>query len=304
LTSFSVPGLAQVDAVPLAGRIGHAVVFDPTGTKVYVRSGGAGVDPDADTIEGFDFDATGHIGRSPRLRIAGVSTFYGTILHYPMAISPEGTLLIAVEGNNRSRVAPRITSFNSTTGAIVSTFLAGNWTPLSPPQTVGTLRGCALARGVSVFEYYNASLDHYFITWLPAEQANLDKGNTPTRWTRTGHSLKTHLSAQTGTSPVCRFYIPPALGDSHFFGRGVDECTTTGQRNPTFVLEDAAFMHMYLPVAGVCPANTTPVYRAFDNRPDANHRYMTDRAIRAQMVTQGWIAEGDGPDFVVMCAPA
>jgi hypothetical protein len=45
------------------------------------------------------------------------------------------------------------------------------------------------------------------------------------------------------------------------------------------------------------------VYRVFSNRPDANHRYMTDRVVRDQMVAKGWLAEGDGPDLVVMCAP-
>ena len=106
-----------------------------------------------------------------------------------------------------------------------------------------------------------------------------------------------------GTSPVCRFYIPPALGNSHFFGRGPAECNATGQKNPSFVLEDPAFMHLVVPTAGVCPAGTTPVYRVFSNRPDANHRYMTDRAVRTQMVSTGWLAEGDGPDLVVMCGP-
>jgi hypothetical protein len=61
---------------------------------------------------------------------------------------------------------------------------------------------------------------------------------------------------------------------------------------------------MILPAAGVCPPGTVPVYRVFDNRTDANHRYMIDRALRDQMVALGWIAEGDGPDLVVMCAPA
>ena len=46
-----------------------------------------------------------------------------------------------------------------------------------------------------------------------------------------------------------------------------------------------------------------PVYRVFSNRPDANHRYMTDAALRDQMVSRGWLAEGDGPDRVVMCGP-
>ena len=46
-----------------------------------------------------------------------------------------------------------------------------------------------------------------------------------------------------------------------------------------------------------------PVYRVFSNRADANHRYMTDRGVRDQMVASGWLAEGDGADLVVMCAP-
>ena len=52
----------------------------------------------------------------------------------------------------------------------------------------------------------------------------------------------------------------------------------------------------------MCPRDTNLVYRVFSNRPDANHRYMISNAIRSQMVAQGWLAEGDGPDLVVMCA--
>ena len=163
--------------------------------------------------------------------------------------------------------------------------------------------GAGGASKVTVAEYYNAALDHYFITWLPAEQQNLDAGNTPTRWNRTGQSFQAYLGAAAGASPVCRFYLPPQFGDSHFFGRGISECNATGQQYPAFMLEEPAFMHVVLPIAGMCPSGTTPVYRVFSNRPDANHRYMVDRAIRDQMVGRGWLAEGDGPDLVVMCAP-
>jgi hypothetical protein len=41
----------------------------------------------------------------------------------------------------------------------------------------------------------------------------------------------------------------------------------------------------------------------FSNRADANHRYMTSAELREQMAAIGWLREGDGPDFVVMCAP-
>ena len=162
----------------------------------------------------------------------------------------------------------------------------------------------AAAVPVTVVEYYNAALDHYFITWAPDEIAILDAGVQIRGWVRTGRSFKTYAVSQPGTSDICRFYIPPLEGDSHFFGRGITECENTAAAHPDFDEESSTFMFMFLPVGGACPAGTVAVYRVFDNRRDANHRYMIDRAIRDQMVALGWIAEGDGPDLIVMCAPA
>ncbi|MEP7275523.1 MAG: peptidase S10, partial [Betaproteobacteria bacterium] len=53
---------------------------------------------------------------------------------------------------------------------------------------------------------------------------------------------------------------------------------------------------------GACPAGTDPVSRVYDNRSDANHRYLLSAQTRAAMQARGWIAEGYGPDAVVMCA--
>jgi hypothetical protein len=160
-----------------------------------------------------------------------------------------------------------------------------------------------IADVLTLVEYYHAGFDHYFITWVPAEIAILDEGVTIKGWTRTGRTLPTYIMALNATSPVCRMYIPPESGDSHFFGRGMEECNTTAQRNPSFILEDPKFMQMYMPTQGVCPPNTIEVYRVFSNRRDANHRYMIDKALRDAMVAQGWRAEGDGPNIVAMCAP-
>jgi hypothetical protein len=157
---------------------------------------------------------------------------------------------------------------------------------------------------VQVVEFYNSTLDHYFITWVGNETALLDAGTTIKGWTRTGKSFKAYVTAQAGTTDVCRIYIIPLRGDSHFFGRGQAECNNTMTAHPDFVLEDSKFMAMILPTAGVCPAGTVKVYRVFSNRADANHRYMTDLAVRAQMAAMGWLIEGDGPDAVVMCGPA
>ena len=154
----------------------------------------------------------------------------------------------------------------------------------------------------AAIEFYNVGLDHYFLSHIAQEIADLDNGVHP-GWARTGQSFKVFTQSSAQTSPVCRFYIPPAKGDSHFYGRGTQECTDTGTKNPTFVNEDPQFFFVVLPSAGVCPAGTINVYRVFDNRPDANHRYMIDPSLRDAMESQRhWVVEGDGPDRVVMCA--
>lgn len=185
----------------------------------------------------------------------------------------------------------------------------GSWDDIGAKGTragtwkIQTVSDAPTPSAVDVVEYYNTALDHYFITWIAGEIAILDAGTTIKGWVRTGRTFKTYPTAQAGTTPVCRFYIPPDKGNSHFFGRGTVECNGTAQNNPTFVLEDPQFMQMFLPTLGTCPANTMEVYRVFSNRPDANHRYMTDRALRDSMVARKWLPEGDGTDLVVMCAP-
>jgi hypothetical protein len=161
----------------------------------------------------------------------------------------------------------------------------------------------ATPAAATAVEFYNATLDHYFVSHIAPEIADLDNGVHP-GWARTGQTFRVFTASSPTTSPVCRFYIPPDKGDSHFYGRGVQECTETGTKNPTFVNEDPQFFHVVLPSAGLCPAGTINLYRVFDNRIDANHRYMIDPAIRDMMVAQrNWVAEGDGPDLVVMCVP-
>ncbi len=284
LVSFAIPGLAIKGSATLGQGIGNAIVFGPAGNRIYARSGRRGIVPDI--IEAFAYDPiSGSIGQSPALAINDVTGFTGVVFNEPMTISADGRALIAAE----EAPASRFTTFDVETGAIIGTESTRG---LRNPRTLGTTRPCARASVRPAVEFYNAGLDHYFITWAPDEIAGLDAGTVSKGWARTGKSFPVYASAQVGSSPVCRYYIPPALGDSHFFGRGTAECAATGQRNPTFVLEDPAFMHVILPTAGLCPTNTINVYRVFSNRPDANHRYTTDRATRNEMVAKGWLAEG------------
>src|ERR1022692_1117583 len=185
------------------------------------------------------------------------------------------------------------------------TFLLAACSRLGPGLALWMLlMAMAGAQSVDVIEYCNASQDHYFITSLPVEINALDAGQY-LGWTRTGLVFGAFPQPFGAASPVCRFYIPPGYGDSHFYSASASECAIAQARYPFFVDESPNVMYIDLPDAttGACPSGDIPVYRMWDARVDTNHRYTTDPAVRAQMVAKGWVAEGYGPDQVIMCAP-
>lgn len=165
---------------------------------------------------------------------------------------------------------------------------------------------------VSSIEFYNATLDHYFISDLQPDIDALDTGRIA-GWARTGQTFPVYpfMPSAAAVNPVCRFYIPPAHGNSHFFSASPTECTTVAQKaltDPNFsgyVEETAAAFFIALPdtTTGACPTGTTPVYRLWNARADSNHRYTTDTATKALMQGHAYVAEGYGPDAVIMCAP-
>ena len=78
------------------------------------------------------------------------------------------------------------------------------------------------------------------------------------------------------------------------------------QANPKWLLESSAAFYIAVPGEdGSCDTGLTPVYRLYNNGQGAapNHRYTTDFAVRAQMLAQGWVPEGLGPNAVEMCSP-
>jgi hypothetical protein len=213
-------------------------------------------------------------------------------------VPTDGGTLDYASGTDRINLPPLPTD-----GA---TAIDRNGTPVpGTPKNFSNATGTMTAMVVTSVEFYNASLDHYFISALAPDIDALDSGRI-SGWARTGRVFgvfPSQIAGGAGVTPVCRIIIPPPHGDSHFFGRSLQECTDTLAKFPFMSQETANAFFITLPVAGVCPAGTTPVYRVFSNRVDANHRYMIDRTLRDQMAAMGWTVEGDGPDFVVMCAP-
>lgn len=157
-----------------------------------------------------------------------------------------------------------------------------------------------------VVEYFDAALDHYFNTLYQAEIDALDTGRFP-GWTRSIGSFigwATSQDAPPGALPVCRFFS--SLYTSHFYTADADECDAVIAKWPDiWQLESPAAFYIFLPdkATGACAPGMQPVYRLYNDRPDPNHRYVTDSALRDRMRNAGWIPEGYGPDSVIMCTP-
>jgi hypothetical protein len=158
-------------------------------------------------------------------------------------------------------------------------------------------------------EFYNATLQHYFMSTAPGEINDLDTG-VHVGWERTGLRFNAYNTQVAGTSPVCRFYRAPAFGDSHFYSASPAECAATAAAHPVdWIYESPAVFYIFLPdpTTGACPANTQPVWRFFNQR-TTNHRYTTEVAEHEDMLSDPstWVPEGYGPDpsnLVIMCAP-
>lgn len=162
----------------------------------------------------------------------------------------------------------------------------------------------------TVTEFYNSTLNHYFVTANPAEATAIDGGSAGPGWSRTGQTWKAWVGGPIPmAAEVCRFYgstdINPATGqrrgpNSHFYTLQPAECAQV-KLDPGWTYEFAGKFWMVKPTVQGCPNWTQAVYRVYNGRfafNDSNHRYMTSQTLYNQMIGQGWSAEG-----IVMCAP-
>ena len=160
---------------------------------------------------------------------------------------------------------------------------------------------------VPVIEFYHAGLNHYFVTALASEIMLLDGGFVP-GWERTGFRFLAYASAGSGRSPVCRYYLIPEVGNSHFYSASPSECALVAQQfGSAWVLETSTAYYTALPdvTTGACPTGTQAVYRYF--RPsELNHRFTIEVTVANELkATPGWTPEGYGPGplFPIMCVP-
>jgi hypothetical protein len=170
---------------------------------------------------------------------------------------------------------------------------------------------------VVAVEFYNRSLQHYFMSTNPDEIDGLDTG-VFVGWERTGFRFLAYSTPVPGTNPVCRFYRAPAYGDSHFYSASPAECTATAQEHPVdWIYESpngllhSAARHEYRGVSGEHVAHLA-LFQSAHHQPsvhDRRHAARRDevgpvhlgsrglRPRRAHHVHAGWQLKGAPGSF-------
>ncbi|WP_374499076.1 S8 family peptidase [Zoogloea sp.] len=156
-------------------------------------------------------------------------------------------------------------------------------------QTLLTVMG--LQPYLLVTEYYNVDIRHYFRTGARSDSAFILAGNAGKGWRDTYDYFLAWRDASSGAQAVCRFYAKAP--NSHFFTADAKECEDV-KGYPGWVYEGIAY-YMKVPKNGVCPSDSVPVHRLYNNRfifNDSNHRFTTDMDVVTRMTQAGWIYEG------------
>ena len=139
---------------------------------------------------------------------------------------------------------------------------------------------------------------HYFLVSDAVEKQFIDAGHAGPGWRATGHRFGAFAAGSgRAAGKVCRFYAPGPV--THFYTANPLECDALRTQNLGWSYEGVRF-EIDVPSGGACAAGRATVYRLYNARPqfnDSNHRYVTDAALRAGMLAQGWVDEG-----AVFCA--
>ena len=162
--------------------------------------------------------------------------------------------------------------------------LAGGSTYAAPPD-------------IQVVEYFHRSSNHYFMTGSSDDQRLLDAAAASGQFARTGRSFSAWSTAAVGRPadavPVARFFSP-ALASHVFTANAADiaalRSVPATANGAGFVDEGIAFFAMQ-PESKRCATGLKAIYRAYNNRPDGNHRYSNDVSVQAAMVSTGFLNE-------------
>jgi uncharacterized delta-60 repeat protein len=307
--------------------------FDPrfgaNGQLNVVLASGAATDFDFERISGFVLP-NGDIWLAVNYSTHGGGQ--GALVHVNAAtqsitVFNQGGYVYSPQTRADGLIAFRKAGLYGPTNEIVSIDLAGKTSSVFPPvsswvayafqpdgrlllatnDTVyrynSTIRPTPAPPSVTVSEFYNSILDHFFITANEGEKQLIDSGGAGAGWARTKVEFKAwdRLWANAGATgatpakPVYRFYGTPGIGPNSHFYTVVEGENQIVRRDPGWKFEEVSFYALEPRADKTCPDASTPVYRLYNNRAnqnDSNHRYVLTGDIEAQMTARGWILEG------------
>jgi uncharacterized protein (DUF1800 family) len=172
---------------------------------------------------------------------------------------------------------------------------------LSALLCAGNVGAQSVEPRITTVEFYNTTLNHYFMTADPNEQAAVDKGGAGPGWIRTGLSFFAYEKGQSATAKdVCRFYSKGQ--NSHFYTADAAECEQV-KKDKGWQYEGLVFAIDVPSGEGTCAAGVSqPVYRVYNNgfgkAVGSNHRFMPDLTVAQKQAKNGQAFEG-----AVFCAP-
>jgi photosystem II stability/assembly factor-like uncharacterized protein len=166
------------------------------------------------------------------------------------------------------------------------------------------LDGPSAPATATAVEYFYPAFGYYFETAFPDEIAALDRGVFP-GWSRTGQTFAVDLTVANMLNPVCRFFSTAfAPKSSHFYTPYTLECSVV-RSSAAWQYEGVAFYLRLRGIDGACPSTDRPLYRIYNNGLGGapNHRYTVENSIVDQMISMGWVFEGDAVTRVFACVP-
>jgi hypothetical protein len=169
------------------------------------------------------------------------------------------------------------------------------------PGVVYAAQGPRIFRGVPsqrpdpVVAEFHYDIDRYWLTSLDGEAVSQDYRKEPLNVWRTGERWGAWRAddAPAGAVGSCRFWSSPRSGlRTRVLVLQGFECDAL-KRSPDWILEGENEFYAVPPVAGSCGAGLVPVRRFNNLQPDANHRWVADDAIAAEMRGfRAWYDEG------------
>jgi hypothetical protein len=156
----------------------------------------------------------------------------------------------------------------------------------------------ATATPIAVIEYFHTGFGHYFMTADPTRSRARRR-----RLRRRVHAHRPDVHGARRPAAArsrCAASSPSRSREELALLHGRHARMRGAQAQPNWQYEKLAFS-IPLPKAGICPTDTVPVYRLYNNGMTGapNHRFTTSLAIHDDFVqNRGWVSEG-----VRFCAP-